>query len=100
MALYICFHNEGYLKTWKHIYSLLVITIAAKLAMNLKDRDLKKLQKKEEYTSTANYKRKCKHKSNAKILASIKGEQRIEALNLGNYGPGIEKKENWKGKKL
>ena len=26
-------------------------------------------------------------------------EQRIEALNLGNYGPGIGEKENWKGEK-
>ena len=66
--------------------------------MNLKNRDLKKLRKKE-YTSTAKYKRKHKHKSNAKILASIMEEQRIEALNLGNYGPGIGEKENWKGRK-
>ena len=98
LALCISFHNEGYLKTWKHVYSLLGITISRKLAMNLKNRDLKKLRKKQ-YTSTANYKRKRKHKSNAKILASIMEEQRIEALNLGNYGPGIGERENWKGKK-
>ena len=46
LALYICFHNEGYLKTWKHIYSLLVITIATKLAMNLKNCVLKNCERK------------------------------------------------------
>ena len=46
LALCICFHNEGYFKTWKHIYSLLVITIATKLAMNLKNCVLKNCERK------------------------------------------------------
>ena len=55
--------------------------------------------RKKEYTSRANYKKKRKHKSNAKILANIMEEQRIKASNWGNDEPGIGEKVNWKGKK-
>ena len=46
LTLCICFHNECYLKLCKHVYSLLGITIATKLVMNLKNRDLKNCERK------------------------------------------------------
>ena len=93
LALAICFNNDGYENTWSNIYDVIGIVLQKKTMEHLRIRDNRKTNAKNR-SQTLDFKRKRKHKTNAKILERIYEERRIAEKNLGNYGPGLAEEDN------
>ena len=87
-ALCIALYNEGFYETWSSVYEKMGRKMRSNFVRYFMKKDKRKVTKRK-ISSTPEFKRRRRHRSNAMIFQGILEQHRIEKNSLGDYGSGI-----------